>query len=104
VSLVPDDETAHVIVSDTGPGIPADLRTRVFEPFFKIGDARSARGFGLGLSIARDNVERHQGTIALEDNHPHGLSVRISLPAGCSDRLARGNAGRVAVSPAPTQA
>lgn len=78
---------AEVEVADDGPGIPALLREKVFEPFFKGDDARPAiagRGFGLGLSIARDVVRGHGGRIELLDHAPRGLVVRISLPAAIS--------------------
>jgi signal transduction histidine kinase len=73
---------AHVEISDDGPGISPDLLEKVFEPFFKADDARSpsgARGFGLGLSIAREIVERHDGSITLMNTVPTGLTVRILL-------------------------
>jgi two-component system OmpR family sensor kinase len=71
-------------VLDSGPGIPADHRTRVFERFQRIpGDA--THGSGVGLHIVSKIVERHRGSIALEDAHPGrslpGLLVRVSLPA-----------------------
>lgn len=81
VTLESERDATRIVVVDDGPGIPAALRERVFEPFFKIGGARTARGFGLGLSIARDIVERHHGMIELQDHHPRGLSVRITLLA-----------------------
>lgn len=73
---------AHVEISDNGPGICSDLLEKVFEPFFKADDARSssgARGFGLGLSIAREIVERHGGSITLMNAVPTGLTVWILL-------------------------
>jgi signal transduction histidine kinase len=76
---------AEIEVADDGPGIPAPLREKVFDPFFKGDDTRSVasgRGFGLGLSIARDVVRGHGGSIELLDHVPRGLLVRISLPPG----------------------
>jgi len=78
------DGSLQIDVDDDGPGIPYPLRKRVFEPFFKIDSARTLKrteGFGLGLSIARNVVEAHNGTIELLECVPHGLRVRISLPA-----------------------
>jgi len=78
------DGSIQIDVDDDGPGIPYPLRKRVFEPFFKIDSARTSKrteGFGLGLSIARNVVEAHQGQIELLDCAPHGLRVRICLPA-----------------------
>lgn len=74
---------AEIEVADDGPGIPAPLREKVFDPFFKGDDSRPAatgRGFGLGLSIARDVIRDHGGGIELLDRLPHGLLVRMSLP------------------------
>jgi signal transduction histidine kinase len=56
----------------------------MLEPFVRGDDARNmdeASGFGLGLSIARAIVVAHGGELTLNDRHPHGLIVRIDLPA-----------------------
>jgi signal transduction histidine kinase len=80
-----DEKAAAVTieVADHGPGIPAELRGRVFEPFFKADEARaeSGGGFGLGLSIAQEIVKRHGGEINLAQAKPTGLFVQIVLPA-----------------------
>ena len=69
---------ARIIVSDTGPGIPADVRGSVFDRFVRATDVGS--GCGLGLSIVKEIVLRHGGTVSLEDAVPHGLKVTIDLP------------------------
>jgi signal transduction histidine kinase len=71
----------EIEISDDGPGIPAPLRSRVFEPFFKADSARNGKnsGFGLGLSITQDIVKRHGGEIRLRAAEP-GLAVHILLP------------------------
>jgi signal transduction histidine kinase len=73
-------------IADAGPGIPAALRDKVFEPFFKADSARSSdkSGFGLGLSIAQDIIERHGGDIRLRGRDPTGLIVHIALPTNLS--------------------
>ncbi len=74
----------EVLISDTGPGIPLEHRTRIFDPLFttkKVGE-----GTGLGLSVSYGIVARHAGTISLEtataaeSKHP-GTTFIISLPA-----------------------
>lgn len=83
-----DGGMVEIEVADDGPGIPAPLREKVFDPFFKGDHSRPAatgRGFGLGLSIARDVVRGHGGCIELLDRLPRGLLVRMSLPRNPSD-------------------
>jgi two-component system sensor histidine kinase TctE len=65
-------------VSDTGPGLAAADRERVLERFVRASDV--GQGCGLGLAIVKEIVERHQGTVALEEAPPHGLCVSIRLP------------------------
>jgi signal transduction histidine kinase len=71
----------EVEVADTGAGVAADDRDRVFEPFFRGGRdaARSGEGTGLGLTICRAIVEAHGGEIWLAES-PEGTRVRFSLP------------------------
>ena len=69
-------------VEDAGPGIPDEDLERIFQPFYRIDEARQREtgGFGLGLSIARRAVEQHGGSI-FAANTGQGLQVSISLPA-----------------------
>jgi signal transduction histidine kinase len=71
----------EVEVADTGNGVPADQRDRVFDPFFRGDEARHEAAAGLGLAISRAIVEAHGGRIWLEDA-PLGTRVRFSLPSG----------------------
>jgi K+-sensing histidine kinase KdpD len=68
-----------VRVIDSGPGVPADLRPRLFGRFVK-GETDPGGGTGLGLAIVRGLVEAHAGTIALEDRPSGGASFRFTLP------------------------
>jgi len=70
----------EVKVTDDGPGIPSDVRQRIFEPFFTTKAA--GEGSGLGLSICRDIIERHQGRISL-DSEPGRTQFRVFLPRVC---------------------
>jgi signal transduction histidine kinase len=68
-----------ISVSDTGPGIPAELLPRVFEPFFTTKPA--GRGTGLGLAICRDIVRGHDGTLRVEDGGERGTTFTAWIPA-----------------------
>ncbi len=72
---------ANLTVRDYGPGVPAELLNQIFEPFFRVEEARDedTGGVGLGLSIAKRAVRLHRGTSVAENASP-GLRVQISLP------------------------
>jgi signal transduction histidine kinase len=76
------DGHVEVEVADTGSGVAAEDRERVFAPFVRVGDggARSEGGAGLGLAISRAIVEAHGGRIWLAER-PLGTAVRFTLPA-----------------------
>ena len=67
-------------VIDCGPGIPRSERTRVFEPFQRLGDRSSDTGAGLGLAIARGFVELTGGRLELDDTPGGGCTFTILLP------------------------
>jgi signal transduction histidine kinase len=73
-----------VTVTDDGPGVPARDRERVFDRFTRLDDARArdAGGAGLGLSIVRELVQRHHGTVRLLPATPDdgGLCAQVRLP------------------------
>jgi two-component system sensor kinase FixL len=64
-------------VADTGPGIGAEARARLFQPFF----TTKRQGMGVGLSISRTIVEAHDGEIRAEENPGGGAVFRFTLPA-----------------------
>lgn len=75
-------EVIRVEIFDEGPGIPEQRMAEMFQPFTRLEPSRSREtgGFGLGLSIAKDVVEGHEGEIALANRVNGGLVVRIDLP------------------------
>lgn len=73
----PDSDAVEVIVADSGPGISAENKERLFLPYF----STKNRGSGLGLPIVRSVVEEHGGSIRVEDNQPAGTRFVIELPA-----------------------
>lgn len=81
VSLGEDSRAALITVRDFGPGVPEDALARIFDPFFRVEEARDATsgGSGLGLSIAKRAMQVHHGTICAENASP-GLRVRIAIP------------------------
>ena len=83
-SVAEHDGRVLITVADDGPGIPRDLRERVFERFVRAGGDRGDRGgsFGLGLSIVRAVAESHGGTVQLADDDGRpGTRFVVSLPA-----------------------
>ena len=73
------DESATVTVEDSGPGIPAAERDRIFERFVRLAPGKGASGSGLGLPIARWIAEQHHGSLCL-DGVGHGTRFVMSLP------------------------
>jgi signal transduction histidine kinase len=65
-----------VEVEDTGVGIPPELHTRIWEPFF----TTKATGTGLGLAVVKRIVEDHQGEVAVRSEVGRGTQVAVTLP------------------------
>jgi len=79
----------EVRVADTGPGLPASVREKLFQPFV----TTKATGMGVGLSICRVIVESHGGTLTADDNLYGGTVFRFTLPIGKLDETERAKAG-----------
>ena len=73
-----NDESAYIKISDTGPGIPADLTKKIFDPFFTTKTEKG--GTGLGLSIAHKIVRDHRGDILVTSERGKGTTFTIVLP------------------------
>lgn len=70
------DGSVQIVVQDSGPGIPADQRDRVFEPFV----TTKTRGSGLGLAVAAQAMEAHGGRVRLADTGPPGATFILDFP------------------------
>jgi two-component system sensor kinase FixL len=73
-----DGATCQIAFVDDGPGIPADVREKIFTPFF----TTKSRGSGLGLPTAKRLIDAHKGQIAVECPPAGGTAVIIRLPTG----------------------
>ena len=82
VSVGRRGDKVQILIDDDGPGIPAKKRLEAFKPFSRLDQARNPAtgGVGLGLTIVRDAVLAHGGTIKLETSPQKGLRVIIMLP------------------------
>ncbi|HWK47373.1 MAG TPA: ATP-binding protein [Stellaceae bacterium] len=81
---------AHIVVRDNGPGIPPELREKVFAPFYRIESSRNrdTGGTGLGLSVVRSVFHAHGGEIRLDNAPDGGLEVYIELPTVPNELMA----------------
>ena len=76
------DELVTIEVVDQGDGVPEELLAKLFEPFYRVADARDRQsgGSGIGLAIAERAVKLHGGTVSAHNRSGGGLLVRIALP------------------------
>ncbi|MGB0119197.1 MAG: ATP-binding protein, partial [Terriglobales bacterium] len=77
-------EQIIVRVLDSGPGVPDQALPKIFEPFYRLDDARNRQtgGAGLGLSIADRAIRLHGGQLRASNRKEGGLQVEIRIPAG----------------------
>ncbi|MFN3745987.1 MAG: ATP-binding protein [Hyphomicrobiaceae bacterium] len=89
-----EGDNVSVTINDNGPGIPEDQLAAVLEPFVRLEASRNSEtgGVGLGLAIAKTNIEADGGTLRLRNRPEGGLSAVVRLPV-------RSVAGQVAASP-----
>ena len=81
IAVQQDAGQLFIQVEDTGPGIPADEQSKIFQPFYRGAHGRRiVQGMGLGLSIARDIVSAHGGEIELESQAGAGSRFTLRVP------------------------
>jgi two-component system heavy metal sensor histidine kinase CusS len=81
VHIAGEDGQIEVTVEDTGPGVPPDLRDKIFDPFYRGPTAHGRRvGYGLGLAIVKDAADKHGGTIVVDSAPSGGARFRLTLP------------------------
>ena len=82
VTAKPDGASIRVTIDDNGPGIPEDQLVAVLEPFVRLEHSRNREtgGVGLGLTIAKSNIDAHGGTLSLSNRPDGGLRVAVTLP------------------------
>jgi len=82
ISAHHDTHFLDILIEDSAPGVASSVQPKLFERFYRVEQSRSRShgGSGLGLSLCKQIVEAHQGTITAQDSSLGGLSVKISLP------------------------
>jgi len=82
IGVAGEEGRVMIEVADSGPGVPAEERERIFERFYRIDKARSSEhgGRGLGLAIAAEIVKAHGGTLSVGTSSLGGASFRIRIP------------------------
>ena len=88
VKTAPGDNGVHLIVNDTGTGIPPEHLPRIFERFYRAdsGRSRESGGTGLGLAIVKHLVEAHGGSVGAESVVGAGTTIRIFFPVGATSQ------------------
>jgi two-component system sensor histidine kinase CpxA len=81
VALDGQTSTVSISIRDYGPGVPEEMLSSIFKPFFRVDSSRDSAGggAGLGLAIAKSAIALHRGKLSAANMHP-GLLVRIELP------------------------
>lgn len=83
VELIQSERFNRIRIHDQGPGVPDTALEKLFEPFYRVADARDRQsgGTGIGLAIAERSVKLHAGSIRAENHPAGGLIVEILLPS-----------------------
>lgn len=80
ITLAQNDINISVTITDSGIGIPVEKQEKIFDRFYRAQNSRTEKGYGLGLAIAKEIVELHQGKIHLSSHTGKGTSVVVTFP------------------------
>jgi signal transduction histidine kinase len=80
LALARRGERVEIVIADSGPGIPVEMREKVFDRFVRVDPSRTLPGTGLGLSLVKAFVELHGGSISLAASRLGGAAFTIVLP------------------------
>jgi two-component system phosphate regulon sensor histidine kinase PhoR len=80
IQLRDKNSTLELAIEDTGYGMSQEVQVQIFRRFYREDTARSTRGFGLGMTIARRIIELHHGEITVESEEGRGTRIKITLP------------------------
>ena len=75
------DDRVFVTVQDSGPGVPEEIRERIFQPNFTTKEQANHFGLGIGLSISREILADYGGDLTVENAPEGGAVFRVELPA-----------------------
>ena len=80
ITTATDRDWVNVTISDSGPGIPANQRSKVFEPFFTTSQNLKSAQAGMGLVMVKEIVNQHSGMIEIDPDYQSGCSFKLSFP------------------------
>lgn len=80
IALTANGSHIYATITDSGDGVPEDIKERIFERFYRMDESRTTRGFGLGLAIARKIANLLGGDIVVENTETQGARFTVSLP------------------------
>lgn len=88
IALARAGDHVAVTVSDEGPGIPAQQRARIFQPFDRAASTTTTAGTGIGLAVVQGLVQQHGGRVEIRDAEVRGASMVVTLPISPTGDLA----------------
>ncbi|TPQ27072.1 nitrogen fixation negative regulator NifL [Methylomonas sp. EFPC3] len=80
ITTATDRDWVNVTISDSGPGIPANQRSKVFEPFFTTSQNLKSAQAGMGLVMVKEIVNQHSGMIEIDPDYQNGCSFKLGFP------------------------